>query len=84
MKPVNSSGEGVDGGNGRKISPVPDPPITTLKVDILSENSTKYVPCIPNGREPCPFETEFFKGIATIVIRTAPVDEYFKSFFGGK
>lgn len=69
---------------GRKISPVPDPPITTLKVDILSENSTKYIPCIPNGREATPFETEFFKGTATIVIRTAPVDEFFKKFFGGK
>jgi len=66
------------------MSSTPFPVINTLKVDLLSENSTKYIPCYPNAREPVAFETEFFKGIATLVIRTAPVDEYFKSFFMGK
>jgi hypothetical protein len=62
----------------------PNPVINTLKVDLLSENSTKFISCTPNGREPVPFETEFFKGVAVIIIRTSPVDEYFKSFFMGK
>ncbi len=62
----------------------PFPVINTLKVELLSENSTKFVSCTPNGREPVPFETEFFKGLAVIIIRTIPVDEYFKSFFMGK
>lgn len=67
-----------------KQSSVPFPAINTLKVELLSENSAKYVPCYPNAREPIPFETEFFKGVATLVIRTTPVDEYFKKFFMGK
>ena len=66
------------------ISPIPDPPIRTLKVELLSHNSSKYVPVIPNGREPTPFETEFFKGIAQIVIRTAPIDKNFECFFVGR
>lgn len=66
------------------ISPVPDPPIRTLKVELLSNNSQNYVPCIPNAREPTPFETEFFKGVAMIVIRTKPIDPRFKEFFEGR
>jgi hypothetical protein len=66
------------------ICPYPDPPIRTLKVELLSGNSTTYVPCIPNSREPTPFETEFFKGIAMIVIRTNPIDPNFADFFDGK
>ncbi len=67
-----------------KSTSLPFPVINTLKVDLLSENSTKFISCTPNGREPVPFETEFFKGVAVLIIRTSPVDEYFKSFFMGK
>lgn len=66
------------------ISPVPEPPIRTLKVEILSNNSQSYVPLIPNAREPTPFETEFFKGVAMLVIRTKPVDPFFHAFFHGR
>lgn len=66
------------------ISPYPDPPIRTLKVELLSENSTKFIPMVPNAREPTPFETEFFKGIAMIVIRTAPIDKNFECYFVGR
>lgn len=66
------------------VSAVPDPPIRTLKVELLSHNSSKYIPCQPNSREPTPFETEFFKGIAMIMVRTKPVDPFFQSFFNGK
>lgn len=65
-------------------SSTPWPPIRTLKVELLSHNSTKYVPCIPNAREATPFETEFFKGVAMIVIRTKPIDEHFHDFFHGR
>eukprot|EP01031_Cornospumella_fuschlensis_P034759 gene34759-42090_t len=65
-------------------SPVPDPPIRTLKVELLSNNSESYVPCIPNARDPTPFETEFFKGIAMIIIRTKPIDPRFREFFEGR
>lgn len=62
----------------------PDPPIRTLKVELLTENSTKFIPCIPNSREPTPFETEFFKGHAMIIIRTNPMDMHFENFFAGR
>ncbi len=66
------------------ISPIPDPPIRTLKVELLSQNSTAFVPLIPNSRDPTPFETEFFKGHAMLMIRTKPIDQYFNNFFEGR
>lgn len=62
----------------------PDPPIRTLKVELLSNNSSSFIPCIPNAREPTPFETEFFKGHAMIIVRTNPIDENFKCIFEGR
>jgi hypothetical protein len=56
----------------------------TLKLEILSDNSQTWVPAQPNSREPIPFETEFFKGHAMLVVRTNPVDPLFQSFFNGK
>lgn len=66
------------------ISPTPDPPIRTLKVEILTNNSNSYATLIPNAREPTPFETEFFKGVAMLIIRTKPVDPFFHQFFFGR
>jgi hypothetical protein len=68
----------------KTYSPQPDPPIRTLKVELLSHNSSRFIPVIPNSREPTPFETEFFKGVAMIVIRTAPIDMRFEHFFVGR
>lgn len=66
------------------ISPTPDPAVRTLKVEILTNNSNSYAPLIPNAREPTPFETEFFKGHAMLIIRTKPVDPFFYQFFHGR
>jgi len=60
----------------------PDPPIRTLKVELLSNGS--FIPCIPNAREPTPFETDFFRGQAMILVRTNPIDEHFKTIFLGR
>lgn len=60
------------------------PSIPTLDVSILSNLSRNYVPCPANSREAIPFETEFFKGIALLVVRTKPPDAQFNSFFEGK
>jgi hypothetical protein len=59
--------------------------IPTLEVSILSNGPRKeYVPCPANNREPIPFETELFKGIALLVVRTKPVeDPLFDSYFNG-
>jgi hypothetical protein len=67
-------------------SPVllPTAPIRTLKLEILSENSQTYVQAYPNSLAPIPFETEFFKGHAMLVVRTNPVDPNFRTFFMGK
>lgn len=59
-------------------------PLRTLRLEILSENSSTFVVASPNSREPIPFETEFFKGHAMLVVRTNPVDPPFQSFFNGK
>jgi hypothetical protein len=65
-----------------KSSLIPDPPIRTLRVELMSGNG--FVPIIPNSREPTPFETEFFKGFAMLMIRTKPVDMHFNNFFEGR
>jgi hypothetical protein len=62
----------------------PPPIFNTIRADLLSENSKNFIPCIPNAREPTPFETEFFKGVCMFIVRTNPVDPYFQSFFNGK
>lgn len=58
--------------------------VRTLKLELLSNNSTSYIQCYPNAKDPTPFETEFFKGKAMLVVRTKPVDPNFTSFFMGK
>lgn len=51
-------------------------------MSILSNGPKKeYVPCPANSREPTPFETELFKGIALLVVRTKPEDKHFDAFF---
>lgn len=54
----------------------------TLKVEILSKG--EFIPCPPNPKYPIPFETDLFKGIALLVIRTNPIDPMYKSMFTGK
>ena len=66
----------------RAIPKNPAPHIPTLDVSILSNLSKNYVPCPPNSRQPIPIETEFFKGIALLVLRTDPLDVHYSSYFG--
>jgi hypothetical protein len=54
----------------------------TLKLEIFSDGV--FIAAQPNSREPIPFETDFFKGHAMLVVRTNPVDPLFQSFFNGK
>ena len=75
----SGSGDGNDtGGVGpftrRSVFP-------TLDVRILSDNSSRFVACPPNSRIPIPFETEFFKGVALLLIRKEQVDEKYQDFF---
>lgn len=60
------------------------PAINTLKVELLSDNSKSYVPLKPNSLQATPFETETFKGICMLMVRTEPLDPNFESFFLGK
>jgi hypothetical protein len=60
----------------------PPPVMNTLRAELLTNG--KYQPILPNSREPIPFETDFFKGLAMIVVRTAPIDDHYKMFFEGK
>jgi hypothetical protein len=54
----------------------------TLKVDHLSKG--EFIPCPANPKYPIPFETDLFKGVALLAVRTNPIDPMFKSFFTGK
>jgi hypothetical protein len=54
---------------------------TSLKVDILSELSRRFVPFVPNAHAPIPFETELFSGAFMFVLRSAPLDPYFEHLF---
>jgi hypothetical protein len=78
------SAAGVGAGLGGGGPSNPRPIIPSLKSEILSDMSRTFLPCPPNSREPIPFETEFFKGHALLLIRTSPVDPQFQSFFNGK
>jgi hypothetical protein len=62
---------------------IASPLIPTLDCSILSNMSRSYIPCPANAREETPFETEFFSGVALLVVRTKPPDEHYASFFGG-
>ena len=60
----------------------PPPVMNTLKVELLTNG--KYQSLTPNAREPMPFETDFFKGVSMLVVRTAPIDSHYAIFFEGK
>lgn len=60
----------------------PPPVMNTLKAELL--NNGKFNTILPNAREPAPFETEFFKGVSMLVVRTAPIDSHYSIFFEGK
>lgn len=51
----------------------------TLKVEILSKG--QYISCSPNPKYPMPFETEYFRGVMMLLVRTNPVDPLYKKFF---
>eukprot|EP01035_Chromulina_nebulosa_P017045 gene17045-22554_t len=70
--------------SSKKNKSVARPVIPSLKSEILSEQSKKFIPCPPNPKSPIPFETELFKGYSLIVLRTDPVDPHYQSFFLGK
>lgn len=55
--------------------------INSVNVEILSQNSSSFVSCIPNFQEPIPFETELFSGVFMFALRTAPLDPNFQHFF---
>jgi hypothetical protein len=65
-----------------KNSTNPPPVINTLKVELLSNGV--YGNMVPNAREPTPFETDFFKGTAMLIVRTVPIDPHYAFFFEGK
>ena len=61
------------------------PPIHTLDVHLQSDDSPfGLVPCPPNSRTPTPFETDLFKGVALLIVRTNPLDPHYRNFFPGK
>ena len=64
------------------IESSPPPVFNTLKVEIL--NNDKFQQFLPNSREPIPFETEVFKGVTFIVVRTDPYDTPYQHFFIGR
>lgn len=70
-------------GTGRKTKNPSSvrPVVPSLKVEVLSENSSSFVICPPNSRQPIPFETEIFKGVVLIILRTEPLDQHYSSFF---
>ncbi len=53
----------------------------TIRVEILSNNSKEYVACQPNSRTPVPFETEYFKGVVLLMLRTDPLDKHYHHMF---
>lgn len=70
-----------------KVKKIPQLPVVarlipTLEAQLLS--GKQFVPIIPNSLEPTPFDTGVFKGHAMLVVRTAPIDPKFASFFEGK
>ena len=42
-----------------------------------------FAPCPPNLRVPMPFETEIFKGVTLLLVRTNPLDGHYSNFFDG-
>ena len=57
------------------------PNFPTIRVEILSNNSKEYVACQPNSRTPVPFETEYFKGVVLLMLRTDPLDMHYHHMF---
>ena len=75
MQKKSEGKEGKDAHN-------PPPIMNTLKVELLSNGVYRAIS--PNAREPSPFETDFFKGIAMLIVRTVPIDSHYGIFFEGK
>jgi hypothetical protein len=71
-----------DSKEGKEANSNPPPLMPTLRVELLSNGVYKTI--LPNAREPTAFETDFFKGEAMLIIRTAPIDPHFSIFFEGK
>ena len=46
-------------------------------------NFDDFAPCPPNLRVPMPFETEIFKGVTLLLVRTTPMDDHYRNFFDG-
>lgn len=72
------SAESKEGKDNSNLPPV----MNTLKVELL--NNGKFNTIVPNAREPAPFETEFFKGVSMLVVRTSPIDAHYNNFFEGR
>ena len=47
-------------------------------------NGGEFLSSLPNPRQAIPFETEIFKGVVMLAIRTDPIDHQYQSFFQGK
>ena len=57
-------------------------PIPRVNVEVMLFDT--YISCPPNPVCPIPFETELFKGVVLVAIRTEPLDPLYESFFLGK
>ncbi len=82
--PTRTSDSSVERFSLRALDIPAGPPIPTLEAAILSNNGKSHVVFPPNSRQPIPFETETFKGVAMLVVRTNPIDPMFKEFFEGR
>ena len=59
------------------------PSFDTLRCS-LSSSSIGACTVLPNAREPVPFETELFKGVCLLLIRSNPLDPFYMKHFEGK
>jgi hypothetical protein len=86
---VSVVGDGSVTPTGKKESsslaslPIFGPPLTTIE-SALYFAGQDHVVFPPNTQEPVPFETDFFKGYAMLVVRTEPIVPQFTQFFAGK
>ena len=62
-------------------SSVPRPVFSTLSCKIM--NFDDFMRCPPNLRTPMPFETDIFKGVTLLMVRTNPIDSVYEQFFSG-
>jgi len=56
----------------------------TLNCKIMNTKHPQlFSPCPPNSRTPVPFETELFRGVCLLLLRTEPMDSHYRAFFHG-